>query len=96
MREIKCRRTHEDKRLYAARDIDCEREDKGKKRSLKKRRRRGNLFYVKVVHPFERELLSWEIVTHVIFVTISFVLTCHVVQYTRDVLFLNFSHFSRP
>lgn len=35
MREIK-RRTQEDKRLYAARDIDCEEEDKGKKRSLKK------------------------------------------------------------
>lgn len=36
MREIRRRRTHEDKRLYAARDVDCEKKDKGKKRSLKK------------------------------------------------------------
>jgi len=36
MHAIRRRRTHEDKRLYAARDIDCEKEDKGKKRSLKK------------------------------------------------------------
>lgn len=47
MREIRRGRAHGDKRVYAARDVDCE-EDKEKKKSLKEARR-GNLLYVTVV-----------------------------------------------
>lgn len=36
MRKIRRRTTHEDRGLYAARDVDCGKEDKGRKRSLKK------------------------------------------------------------